>query len=184
MSPWPTILSAARMIAAPIVAGLILWAGAANSPSLYGLSAVVFILAALTDLLDGWLARSTGSVTPFGAALDHAADKALVAGALVALAFAAFTLPLAIAAAILIVRDIAIAGLREGLSAAGRTLPVSHVGKAKAAAEMIAIAALLLAYAAAPFAETFAALGLVGLWLAAALALWSAAAYVRVALTP
>ena len=83
----------------------------------------------LTDWLDGWLARKFDAVTPLGAALDHVADKVLVACALVALAYAALPLHLVIAAVIILGRDIAIAGLREGISAQGGSLPVSQLRK-------------------------------------------------------
>jgi CDP-diacylglycerol--glycerol-3-phosphate 3-phosphatidyltransferase len=190
----PTILSAARLAAAPVVAGLVLWAhamtftaGPERSALIYSIAALVFVAAALTDLVDGWLARKLNAVTPFGAALDHAADKALVAGALVALSYALLPLPLVIAAILLIIRDIAVAGLREALASSGRAPPVGRVGKVKAFAEMagVTLALVLPAAAYGPRdlldALSGAAHGL--LWAAVALALWSAGVYLRAAIS-
>jgi CDP-diacylglycerol--glycerol-3-phosphate 3-phosphatidyltransferase len=195
MSPasWPTLLSVARLAAAPIVAGLIFWAnasaftqGAAYTALLYAIAAALFIVAALTDALDGWLARRYGAATALGAALDHAADKALVTAALVALAYTLLSAPLAIAAVILLVRDVAVAGLREGFANSGRALPVSEWGKAKTIAEMTAVAALLLSPAAGLAGEFWLRaltwLAHLSIWTAVALALLSAGLYLRAAL--
>lgn len=194
-SRWPLYLTLSRIAAAPIVGGLVLWAhnaafaqGFAFSAQLYLAAALVFILAAITDFLDGWLARKLGAVTPLGAALDHVADKALVTAALVALSYALLRWELVAAAIILLVRDVAVAGLREGLSASGRSLPVSQTGKLKAGAEMVAIAALLLLPPAQMSAWGLSGaltwIAQIGLWSAVFLALWSAALYVRAALRP
>jgi CDP-diacylglycerol--glycerol-3-phosphate 3-phosphatidyltransferase len=193
MSPWPTLLSLARLAAAPVVAGLVLWANASaltegpgRAAVIYVIAGVVFVAAALTDALDGWLARRLDAATPLGAAIDHAADKALVTGALVAMAYALLSLPLVVAAVILLVRDVAVAGLREGLANSGRTLPVSPWGKAKTVAEMTGVAALLFSPAAA-FTEPFLLRALtwlahLSIWGAVALAVWSGALYVLAAL--
>jgi len=127
-SKLPMALTLARMAAGPLVAALVLWAGAqvfvdrSLAAQLYLIAAAVFSLAAASDWLDGHLARKLGVVSELGAALDHAADKVLVTCALVALAYAALPLPLTVAAVIILGRDMAVAGLREGLSASGRAL--------------------------------------------------------------
>ncbi|MES1156585.1 MAG: CDP-diacylglycerol--glycerol-3-phosphate 3-phosphatidyltransferase [Alphaproteobacteria bacterium] len=151
----PMALTLFRMACGPIVAGLVLWGAtlAYIDKSLAGLvfvcAGAIFILAALTDWLDGYIARSTGAVTPLGAALDHCADKVLITCAFVALcSLSTVPINLVIAAVLILGRDVAVAGLREGLSASGRALPVGALGKWKAAAEMIGVAALLLEQAA------------------------------------
>jgi CDP-diacylglycerol--glycerol-3-phosphate 3-phosphatidyltransferase len=185
----PTLLTLIRMLMGPVVAGLILWA--ANvvytdnlvAGLIYALALVVFALAAATDWLDGWLARKFHAVTPLGAALDHIADKVLVACVLLALAYAALPMWLVIAALIILARDIAIAGLREGISAQGGSLPVSDLGKWKAAAEMAGICAVLAFQTAVLLlAPVSVVIGLdwaarILLWAAALLALASAAQY-------
>ncbi len=193
MSMWPTALTLFRIAMGPIVAGLILWA--ANevyvdrllAGFIYALCLFLFLLAAVTDWLDGWLARKLGAVTPLGAALDHTADKVLIVCVLVALAYAALPMWLVAAAVLILGRDVAIAGLREGLSNAGRPLPVAQLGKWKAAAEMAGVAAFLAFQAAALlFAPSGLVLGLdyaarILLWAAAALALISAGGYATAA---
>lgn len=188
----PLILTLSRIIAAPIIAALVIWAhaivfteGAGRAAQLYAVAGIVFVAAALTDFFDGWLARRHDAVTPVGAALDHAADKALVAGALLALAYALLRWDLVLAAVLLVVRDVAVAGLREGLSGSGRSLPVSSLGKLKAFAEMVAIAAFMflpaLAFAGAGAHAVISWIAVAALWAAVALALMSAALYVRAA---
>lgn len=192
-SVWPTVFTLGRMAMGPVIAALILWAASVLYSDrllagfIYALTAILFVLAALSDWVDGWLARKLDAVTPMGAALDHCADKVLVTCALVALAYAALPFGLVIAAVLMLGRDVAVAGLREGLSNSGRALPVSKLGKWKAAAEMAGIAtflafqavALLFGPANIIVGLSWAATGL--LWLATALALASGALYARAA---
>ncbi|MGE3143499.1 MAG: CDP-alcohol phosphatidyltransferase family protein [Hyphomonadaceae bacterium] len=190
----PMALTLARLLAGPLIAWLILWAhdavfqaGAIVAIRLYGAATLLFILAALTDWLDGALARRLGAVTPFGAALDHIADKTLTASALIALAYAALPPDLVIAALALVVRDLAVAGLREAFSA---RLPVDRFGKLKAAAAMAGVAAFLafqtwgMLTGGDVIADALLWLARALLWLAAILALWSGARYVRAAMAP
>jgi CDP-diacylglycerol--glycerol-3-phosphate 3-phosphatidyltransferase len=185
----PTLLTAFRLAMGPLIAALILWAASVLyedrllSGFIYALCVILFVLAALTDWLDGYIARKLNAVTPLGAALDHAADKVLVACTLIALAYAALPLHLAAAAMIILGRDIALAGLREGLAAAGKSVPVGELGKWKAAAQMAGLGAflafqsgaLLIAPAALVQGLSWAA-GLL-IWAAAALSLVSAGQY-------
>lgn len=187
------MLTLTRIALGPIVAGLILWAASVLYSDrllagfIYALAAILFIIAALTDWLDGWLARKLDAVTPLGAALDHSADKVLVICALVALAYAALPLSLVVASVIILARDVAIAGLREGLAASGRAPPVSRIGKWKAAAEMAGVASFLAFQAAALLGAApsivqgldWAARLLI--WAAAGLALFSGARYAAAA---
>lgn len=189
MKNLPTILTGFRIIAAPVLAGLVLVASTYlySDPYLagfiYALTFLLFVIAALTDWLDGYLARKLDAVTPLGAALDHAADKVLITCMLVALAFAALPLPLVAAAVLILGRDVAVAGLREGIAAQGKSLPVSQIGKWKAAAEMAGVGAFLAFQTAALLrADASIVLGLdwaarILIWSAAALALVSGAQY-------
>lgn len=187
----PLALTLFRVAMGPALAALILWAASVlhRDPLLagfiYALCAILFVLAAASDWLDGALARKLNAVTPLGAALDHTADKVLIACVLLALAYASLTLELTAAAVIILGRDVAIAGLREALGAQGRSLPVSALGKWKAAAEMAGVGAFLAFQAAALlYASDGAVSGLfwaarILLWAAAGLALISGAQYVR-----
>jgi CDP-diacylglycerol--glycerol-3-phosphate 3-phosphatidyltransferase len=183
MSNIPTILTALRIVMAPVIAALVLWAANETYADrllagfIYALCLILFIIAALTDWLDGYLARKLDAVTPLGAALDHSADKVLITCVLVALAYAALPLPLVAASVIILGRDVAVAGLREGIAAQGKTLPVSSLGKWKAAAEMAGVGAFLAFQASALLAS---AMGMpvavvLGLDWAARILLWSAA---------
>lgn len=192
----PMVLTISRMALGPVIAGLILTAltyvytDRILAGLIYAVALVVFLIAAATDWLDGYFARKLNAVTPLGAALDHCADKVLIACTLLALAYAALPLDLVVAAVIVLGRDIAVAGLREGLSNSGRTLPVGSVGKWKAAAEMAGVGAFL-AYAASALLTDSASI-VVGLnyaarillWAGAGLALISAAQYVGAAMKP
>ena len=188
----PTLLTIFRIAAAPAIAGLVLWASqivhvnAETAGLVYLAALVLFIAASLTDWLDGYLARKLDAVTPLGAALDHAADKVLITCVLVALAYAALPWTLVAAAVLILGRDVAVAGLREGISAQGKTLPVSDLGKWKAAAEMAGVGAFLAFQTAAlMLAPQSVIVGLdwaarILLWAAAALALISGAQYLAV----
>lgn len=190
----PTLLTVFRMVMGPVVAGLVLWAASVLYSDrllagfIYALALILFLLAASTDWLDGYLARKLDAVTPLGAALDHSADKVLITCVLVALAYAALPLMLVAAAVLILGRDVAVAGLREGIGAQGKSLPVSQLGKWKAAAEMAGVGAFLAFQSAALlFAPTSIVVGLdwaarLLLWSAAMLALISGAQYVRVLL--
>ncbi|WP_395646110.1 CDP-diacylglycerol--glycerol-3-phosphate 3-phosphatidyltransferase [Terricaulis sp.] len=175
----PVALTVFRIAMGPVIAGLILTASywvhrdPLLSGFIYAFCTLLFVLAAATDWLDGYFARKLDAVTPLGAALDHSADKVLIVCVLVALAYAALPFNLVIAAVIILGRDVLIAGLREGLADTGKTLPVSQIGKWKAAGEMAGVA-VFLAFQAGALLNLPVEL-LVGLSWAARLLLWAAA---------
>ena len=142
-------------------------------------SAVVFVLAAVTDWLDGYLARRLDQSTSFGAFLDPVADKLMVAAALIVLV--QIDRLDAILAMIIIGREIAISALREWMAEIGKrtSVAVSWVGKVKTFVQMLAIITLL---AVDPDkGGPWLALGYILFYAAAALTLWSAVLYVRAA---
>lgn len=186
----PNALTVARIAAAPLTAGLVLtserlaqWGAREAAAGAAGLAALVFVLAAASDLLDGLLARRWGVASSLGAALDHAADKVLSTAAAFALAAGPLPFDLVLALLAILLRDVAIGGLREGLSASGRSLPVGGMGKAKTVALLGGLAALLCwRWAVHSAAAGEPALLLLGLgrglcFLALVLALLSAARY-------
>jgi CDP-diacylglycerol--glycerol-3-phosphate 3-phosphatidyltransferase len=180
MKNLPTFLTLFRMAMGPAIAALVLLAATQLYSDrllagfIYALCLILFALAAATDWLDGWLARKLDAVTPLGAALDHSADKVLITCVLVALAYAALPLGLVAAAVLILGRDVAVAGLREAIAAQGKALPVSALGKWKAAAEMAGVGAFLAFQTAALL---FAPSGFItGLEWAARIVLWAAAA--------
>ena len=149
-------------------------------------TATVFILAAITDWLDGYLARRMGLMSAFGAFLDPVADKLMVATALVLMVqipppivfpMIMFTL----SAAIIIGREIAISALREWMSEMGEsgTVKVGLMGKFKTIFQMTAISCLLYQYDL--FGLPVALIGELALYVAAALTLWSMWEYLHAA---
>ena len=142
---------------------------------------VVFVLAALTDWLDGYLARRLQLVSKLGAFLDPVADKLMVATALVVLVQGDPTMLMAVAAAVIIGREIAISGLREWMAELGSrtTVAVSEIGKFKTAAQMVAI--ILLIYGDDLWMLPTHSIGMVLLWIAVVLTLWSMTLYLRAA---
>jgi CDP-diacylglycerol--glycerol-3-phosphate 3-phosphatidyltransferase len=139
----------------------------------------IFAAAAITDWLDGYLARRLGETSAFGAFLDPVADKLMVAAALILLV--QLGRAEAYLAIIIIGREIAISALREWMAQLGRTknVAVAFIGKVKTASQMTAIIALLL-YEPLGVVPT-ALLGTIALWVAAILTLWSMFHYLRLA---
>lgn len=145
-----------------------------------------FGLAALTDWLDGYLARRLGETSAFGAFLDPVADKLMVAAALVLLVD---QVPIeglhggfiAVPAVIIIGREISISALREWMAEIGERalVAVSTIGKVKTTVQMIAILLLLFGEPIGPIPT--AELGVAFLYLAAVLTLWSMFVYLKAA---
>ena len=141
------------------------------------IAAWVFIIAAITDWLDGWLARRWNQTSSFGAFLDPVADKLMVCAALLVL------LNLdrvgALVALVIIGREIAISALREWMAqiGAGASVAVHWLGKFKTAAQMIAIPCLL--HHSDWFDLPVALIGEVLIWVAAALTVWSMFYYLK-----
>ena len=152
------------------------------------LATAIFVIAAITDWLDGFLARKLNQYTPFGAFLDPVADKLIVATALVLLATddnvlnLVISVPLfAAAVAIIIGREIVISALREWMAELGKraSVAVSYIGKVKTAMQMIAISMLI--YKEPLFGMPTFILGEILLFVAAALTLYSMFVYLKAA---
>ena len=142
--------------------------------------AVIFALAAVTDWLDGYLARKLGQTSAFGAFLDPVADKLIVAASLILLVQLSRTEGWM--AMIIIGREIAISALREWMAEMGtrKSVAVAYIGKLKTAAQMVAILLLLYAGPIIPGLSTLL-LGNVFMVLAVILTLWSMVYYLRMA---
>jgi CDP-diacylglycerol--glycerol-3-phosphate 3-phosphatidyltransferase len=141
----------------------------------------LFATAAITDWLDGYLARRWQQTSPFGAFLDPVADKLMVTAALVLLVQAMPSPWMAIAAVIIIGREIAVSALREWMAQLGsrKTVAVSMIGKIKTIAQMVAVILLLYREPLGIFPTVKAGLAL--LFIAAALTLWSMVHYLLAA---
>lgn len=157
------LLGIARIAATPIVIGLML----IGTPGLGLVAFVVFALAAVTDFLDGWIARRRGEVSPMGVFMDLTADKVLVVGVLVVMVEVGL-LPTWMVATIL-VRELVIAGVRQMAAAESVVIPAGALGKAKTMTTLAGMAVLLLSFDAStggPVAPTGAgaSLELIGYW--------------------
>ncbi len=173
----PNILTLLRIVLIPVLVVVFYIQGQWT----YQVSAAIFGLAAVSDWLDGYLARRWEQTSAFGAFLDPVADKLMVAVALVLLVQDNPSQVFTVLAAIIIGREIAISALREWMSEIGaRTkVAVSIIGKLKTTIQMIAILLLLYKVPIASFPTH--AVGLILLYIAAILTLWSMFVYLRAA---
>lgn len=169
----PNLLTWARIVLIPLVIGVYFMPLPPHEQN--QIATIAFVVAAITDWLDGWLARKLGQMSAFGAFLDPVADKLMVAAALVMLVQLDRTN--AVIAFIIVGREIAISALREWMAKIGasKSIAVSFVGKLKTTAQMIAIPLLL--YHDPLFGVPVADLGEWLIWLAAVLTLWSMGYY-------
>jgi CDP-diacylglycerol--glycerol-3-phosphate 3-phosphatidyltransferase/cardiolipin synthase len=175
----PTALTWIRILLIPLFVGVYyLPAETLPMPAKNWIATTIFSLAAITDWLDGYLARRLGQQSAFGAFLDPVADKLMVAAALLILVW--LDRANALLATIIIGREIAISALREWMALLGqsKSVAVSMVGKLKTTAQMTAIILLLLYDPIVPGINT-RLVGTVSLWIAALLTLWSMVYYLR-----
>ncbi|HNZ35419.1 MAG: CDP-diacylglycerol--glycerol-3-phosphate 3-phosphatidyltransferase [Pseudomonadota bacterium] len=161
----PNAITLLRIGILPVLFLVLLEPGEAMSLAI----AILFILAALTDLLDGYVARRYNIVTRMGKLLDPIADKIIMSAALVLL------IPVGRAqawvVALMIMRDFAVDGLRSMAAAEGHVIEASRLGKYKTLCQIIAVSALIIHY---PICGVDAAtIGTVFLYVALVLSLWS-----------
>ncbi|MBZ9560297.1 MULTISPECIES: CDP-diacylglycerol--glycerol-3-phosphate 3-phosphatidyltransferase [Modicisalibacter] len=171
----PNILTMARIVFIPLLVILFYLPYAWS----FLVTAALFALAAVTDWLDGYLARRWDQSTPFGAFLDPVADKVMVAVALALLIERFDSAWLTLPALVIIGREIVISALREWMAEMGKraSVAVSWIGKIKTTLQMVALLLLL----ASPPGTWLSDLGVVTLYLAAILTLWSMIQYLRAA---
>lgn len=174
----PLLLTFSRLSAIPIF-GVVYYL-----PFRYAhpIAAIIFIVAAITDWLDGYLARKFSQATDFGAFLDPVADKLLVGVALIFIVGEHYVSYLTIPAAIIICREILISALREWMAEIGKrtSVAVTFVSKVKTVMQMIALI-LLLWYIPGSSHTNVLYAGVVLLWVAAFLTLWTMIVYLHVA---
>jgi cardiolipin synthase (CMP-forming) len=175
----PTLLTWTRIVAIPLVVGVYYTPLPQETQNVVGTT--LFILFALTDWLDGWLARKLDMTSSFGAFLDPVADKILVTAALLVLVH--LQRLHALVALVIIGREIAISALREWMAQIGasRSVAVHMLGKVKTVMQMVAIPFLL--YDGKLFRLIDTRLwGTVLIYIAAVLTIWSMVYYLRKAL--
>ncbi len=175
----PTLLTWARIVAIPLVVGVFyldLQAGTQNT-----VATALFVIVALTDWADGYLARKLKQTSSFGAFLDPVADKFLVCAALLVLVH--LNRLHALVALVIIGREIAISALREWMAQIGasRSVAVHMLGKVKTMVQMVAIPFLLFDGTLFSVIDTHA-WGTVLIGLSAVLTVWSMVYYLQKAL--
>jgi len=175
----PTLLTWARIVAIPLIVGVFYLNLPAATQNL--VATVLFVIVALTDWADGYLARRLNMTSSFGAFLDPVADKFLVCAALIVLVH--LNRLHALVAFVIIGREIAISALREWMAQIGasRSVAVHMVGKVKTAVQMVAIPFLLFDGLLFGLVDT-RIWGTVLLYGAAVLTIWSMVYYLQKAL--
>lgn len=182
----PNLLTLSRIFAVPILVFL-LWYPAWRVG--YGIGFVLYCIVGLTDYLDGYLARAQGTVSKLGIFLDPIADKIMI-GAVIVMLISTEGGPggypmihgwAVIPALIILLREIAVSGLREFLAQLSVSVPVSKLAKWKTAFQMISLGALILA-GALPDQLWIHLVGIISLWAAAVLTAITGWDYLRVGL--
>ncbi len=174
---WPNILTYARIVGVPVVAACLLYGG----DTARWIALAVFVIAAITDFFDGYLARLWSQQSSLGRMLDPIADKLLVAAILIVLAVDNTIYGLHIWAAIIILcREILVSGLREFLAELQVSVPVTQLAKWKTAVQMVAIGFLIAGPAGDKVLPYTTEIGLAGLWIAAIITLYTGYDYFRV----
>lgn len=170
------LLTYARLAAVPLIVACLL----IGDPAGRWAALVLFVVAAITDYLDGYVARTRDQGTALGRMLDPIADKVLVATVLLMLAgdgtIAGATL---VAAVIILVREILVSGLREFLSAIEVAVPVSRLAKWKTTIQLVALALLLAGEPGEAVVPGIVLAGTLALWIAALLTIVTGYDYMR-----
>ncbi|RKZ97725.1 MAG: CDP-diacylglycerol--glycerol-3-phosphate 3-phosphatidyltransferase [Gammaproteobacteria bacterium] len=173
----PNILSLLRIALIPVLVGIFLLPNA--SAPLW--ATIVFVVAAVTDWLDGYIARKWDQTSPFGAFIDPVADKLIVAVALVLILYKTPAWYILIPVIIIIGREITVSALREWMAELGQrnAVKVSYVGKLKTTFQMISIGCLIFSkpLLGLPIFE----IGIALLYVAAGLTLSSMFSYLKAA---
>ena len=181
----PNLLTYGRILAIPAVVGLLFWP---RDDWFRWIALAIYIIAAITDYFDGYLARAQGQISRLGQFLDPIADKIMVAAVLVMLISSRKANPVPeieglhiIAALIILLREILVSGLREFLAPLNISMPVSSLAKWKTTFQLVALGALILSGAFPAHLWVHTA-GIICLWTAAVLTLVTGWDYLRIGL--
>jgi cardiolipin synthase len=173
----PNSLTYGRILAVPALVACLYYV---DGDRARWLALAIFIVAGLTDFLDGYLARLWSQQSSLGRMLDPIADKLLVAATLLALAADGTIAGIHLMAALVILcREILVSGLREFLAELRVPVPVSQLAKWKTAIQLVAIGILIAGEAGDKIWDQTSTVGLAGLWVAALLTLYTGYDYFR-----
>ncbi len=185
----PNLLTYGRIVAVPLVAGLLLWNERAEAIVGLGVASArwialfIYVLAAITDFFDGYLARKWGQQSSLGKMLDPIADKVLVAVILLVLCGDQILRGGHVWAAIIILaREVLVSGLREYLGQLQVSVPVTQIAKWKTTVQLVAIGFLIAGPAGDTVVPGVTWIGIIGLWVAAGLTLYTGYDYFRAGL--
>jgi cardiolipin synthase (CMP-forming) len=166
----PNLLTIGRIVAVPLICLFVVLGG----PFWGTIAFLLYVAAALTDWLDGYLARKLNLGSPLGRMLDPIADKLLVGALVVVLAFTRDLSALDLIPAVaILMREILVSGLREHLGPRNVTVHVTPLAKWKTTAQLIALGIVLLA----ELVPGIAFVGSIALWVAGLLTVWTGVQY-------
>jgi CDP-diacylglycerol--glycerol-3-phosphate 3-phosphatidyltransferase/cardiolipin synthase len=175
----PNILTLSRIFAVPLLVGFLWWPQWAGG---YAIAFALYCLMGITDYFDGYVARAQGTVSKLGVFLDPIADKIMIAAVILMLVATRDVTGIHLVAAIVILlREIAVSGLREFLAQLRVSIPVSQLAKWKTTLQLLSFGALILA-GALPEQAWIKTVGLASLWGAAVLTAITGWDYLRVGL--
>lgn len=189
MKNLPNLLTAGRIVLAGLVFVLLAAAAGAlpgqsgapgDAPALIWTALVIFVVAALTDFVDGWLARKLQAASLWGAVLDPIADKIAVAAAILGLVVYSPLGTVPLPGFLILFREVFVSGLREGVGQRDVRLPVTTLAKWKTTLQLVALA-LEMPASLAPYASPIRVAADLLLWIAALVTLWTGAQYLRAA---
>lgn len=173
----PNLLTLSRIVTLPLLVGLLWFPGWELG---YALAFALYCLMGITDYFDGYLARAQGAVSKLGQFLDPIADKIMIASVILILVGTGDIFGWhKIAALVILLREIAVSGLREFLAEVRVSVPVSKLAKWKTTLQLISLGALILA-GALPLVFWIKTVGIVSLWAAAVLTVITGWDYLRV----
>ena len=175
----PNLLTLSRIVAVPLLVWFLWWP---DWEAGYGIAFVLYCLMGITDYFDGYLARSSGAVWRLGIFLDPIADKIMVAAVILILVGTRDIAGIhVIAALVILLREIAVSGLREFLAQVQVSVPVSQLAKWKTTLQLGALGFLIFSRATPEWVWVLQ-VGLVFLWGAAVLTVVTGWDYLRVGL--
>ena len=175
----PNLLTLSRIVAVPLLVAFLWWP---RWEAGFGIAFALYCLMGITDYFDGYLARAQGAVSKLGIFLDPIADKIMVGAVILMLGVTRDISGIhVVAAMIILVREIAVSGLREFLAGLQVSVPVSTLAKWKTTLQLVSMGGLILAGAlpAWPWLQTAS---IAALWGAAVLTLVTGWDYLRVGL--
>lgn len=183
----PNVLTLSRIFAVPLLVWLLWWPAWRLG---YGLGYAMYCLMGITDYFDGYLARAKGAVSKLGIFLDPIADKIMVAAVILVLTAKEVLFGVhVIAALVILLREIAVSGLREFLGPLRVSIPVSQLAKWKTTFQMVSLGSLILWKSVPAWTVPYTggwispySVGIATLWGAAALTLITGWDYLRVGL--